>query len=108
MSFEPFAVAKAGVKPNVFLMADHGYPPYSTSIVGMAKTVADKPKVVEAFVKASMEGGKRYLADPAPADALIKKDNPNVTDEQLAYSVLKLKKLSIVTGGDAAKMDMAS
>ena len=51
-----------------------------------------------------MEGWKSYLADPAPANALIKKDNPNMTDEQLAYSVAKLKEMGMVTGGDAAKM----
>ena len=108
LSSEPFAVGKAGVKPNVYLMADYGYPPYSTTIVGMASTVADKPKMVEAFVKASMEGWKSYLADPAPANVLIKKDNPNMTDEQLAYGVAKLKEMGIVTGGDAAKLGVGA
>ena len=51
-----------------------------------------------------MEGWKSYLADPAPGNALIKKDNPNMTDDQLAYSVAKLKEMGIVTGGDAAKL----
>ena len=104
LSSEPFAVAKAGIKPNVFLLADYGYPPYATTIVAMAKTVADKPKMVEAFVKASMEGWKSYLADTAPANALIKKDNPNMTDDLLAYGVLKMKEMGIVGGGDAAKL----
>ena len=108
LSSEPFAVAKAGVKPNVYLMADYGYPPYSTTIVGMASTVAAKPKMVEAFVKASMEGWKSYLADPTAANALIKKDNPNMTDDQLAYGVAKLKEMGIVTGGDAAKMGIGA
>ena len=108
LSSEPFAVAKAGVKPNVYLMADYGYPPYSTTIVGMASTVAAKPKMVEAFVKASMEGWKSYLADPTAANALIKKDNPNMTDDQLTYGVAKLKEMGIVTGGDAAKMGIGA
>jgi NitT/TauT family transport system substrate-binding protein len=51
-----------------------------------------------------MEGWKSYLADPAPGNALIKKDNPNMTDDQLAYSVSKLKEMGMVTGGDATKM----
>ena len=50
-----------------------------------------------------MEGWKSYLADPAAGNALIKKDNPNMTDDQLAYSVAKLKEIGIVTGGDAAQ-----
>ena len=59
---------------------------------------------VAAFVKASIEGWKSYLADPAPGNALIKKDNPQMTDEQLAYSVAKLKETGMVGGGDAAKL----
>lgn len=55
-----------------------------------------------------MEGWKSYLADPAPANALIKKDNPNMTDEQLAYSVAKLKEMGIVTGGGAGKDGIGS
>jgi NitT/TauT family transport system substrate-binding protein len=46
----------------------------------------EKPALVQRFVRASMEGWKSYMADPAPANALIKKDNPNMTDEQLAYA----------------------
>ena len=64
----------------------------------------EKPDAVQRFVRASMEGWKSYIADPAPANALIKKDNPNMTDEQLAYGLAKLKEQRLVTGGDAAKM----
>jgi NitT/TauT family transport system substrate-binding protein len=70
----------------------------------MDKTVQTRTKAVASFIKASMEGWKSYLADPAPGNALIKKDNPNMTDEQLAYSVNKLKEMGMVTGGDASKM----
>ena len=35
---------------------------------------------------------------------MIKKDNPNMTDDQLAYSVAKLKEIGMLSGGDAAKM----
>ena len=35
--------------------------------------------------------------------SLIKKENPNMSDEQLAYSLQKLKEMGIVTSGDAAK-----
>jgi NitT/TauT family transport system substrate-binding protein len=51
-----------------------------------------------------MEGWKSYIADPAPANQLIKKDNPNMTDEQIAYGIAKLKEHQLITGGDAAKM----
>jgi len=103
LTSEPFAVQKAGVKANTFLFADHGWTSYATTISCMEDTVKNRPKVIDSFVKATMEGWKSYLADPAPGNALIKKDNPNMSDEQLAYSVSKLKELQMVTGGDATK-----
>ena len=44
----------------------------------------------------------QHLADPTAGNALIKKDNPNMSDEQLAYGVGKLKEMGIITSGDAA------
>jgi NitT/TauT family transport system substrate-binding protein len=108
LTSEPFAVQKAGVKANTFLFADQGWPAYSTTISCLEETIKTKPKAMEAFVKGTMEGWKSFLADPAPASALIKKDNPNMTDEQLAYSVAKLKEMGIVTGGGAAKSGIGS
>jgi NitT/TauT family transport system substrate-binding protein len=67
------------------------------------KLVKEKPELVARFVRASMEGWKSYLADPKPGNELIKKDNPNMKDDQLAYSLTKLKENQILTGGDAAK-----
>ena len=104
LTSEPFAIQKAGVKANTLMFSDFGYPAYATTISCMDKTVQTRTKAVASFVKASMEGWKSYLADPAPGNALIKKDNPNMTDDQLAYSVSKLKEMGMVTGGDAAKM----
>jgi NitT/TauT family transport system substrate-binding protein len=101
LTSEPFAVQKAGVKANTFLFADHGWTSYATTISCMDDTVKNRPKVIDSFVKATMEGWKSFLADPAPAAALIKKDNPNMTDEQIAYSVGKLKEMGIVTAGEA-------
>jgi NitT/TauT family transport system substrate-binding protein len=106
LSSEPFAIEKeAKFKPNVFLLSDHGWPPYSTTIVCMEKTVRERPKAVAAFVKASMEGWKSYLkGDPSPANALIKKDNPNMTDDKIAHGIKLLNETGMVFGGDAATM----
>ncbi|MGZ5271023.1 MAG: ABC transporter substrate-binding protein, partial [Ramlibacter sp.] len=104
LTSEPFAIQKAGVKANAHLFADKGWTSYATTISCMDETVKTRAKAVDAFVKATMEGWKSYLADPAPGNALIKKDNPNMTDEQLAYSVAKLKEMGMVTGGDAPRL----
>ena len=65
----------------------------------------EKPKAVAAFVKASMEGWKTYLkGDPSPANALIKKDNPNMTDDKIAHGIKLLNETGMVFGGDAVTM----
>ena len=104
LTSEPYAIQKAGVKSTVLMFSDHGFPAYATTVSCMEKTVKERSKQVAAFVKASAEGWKSYLENPAPANALIKKDNPNMTDDQLAYSVAKLKEMGMITGGDAAKL----
>lgn len=103
-SSEPFQAQKQGVKANFFLFADAGYPPYGTTIVTTRKMVAERPEVVARFVRASIAGWKSYLANPAPANALIQRDNPKMSDEQLAYAVQRLKDLKVFDGGDAATL----
>lgn len=106
LSSEPFAIeTEAKFKPTVFLLADYGWPPYATTIVCMEKTIKERPKAVAAFVKASMEGWKKYLtADASAANALIKKDNPNMTDIKIANGIALMKSTGMVFGGDAAKL----
>ncbi len=106
LASEPYSIEKEGkIKPTVFLLSDLGWPPYATTVVCTAETVKTKPKLVGAFVKASMEGWKSYLtADPAPANGLIKKDNPNMTDDLIANGIAKMKSEGMVFGGDAAKL----
>jgi NitT/TauT family transport system substrate-binding protein len=101
---EPYALQKAGVKANAFLLSDYGYPAYSTTIVCMEQTVRSRHAALAAFVRASIEGWKSYLADPAPGNALIKKDNPNMTDDQLDFSVRKMRETGLVTAGDAGRL----
>ena len=106
LSSEPYAVEKeAGFKPKVFLLTDFGWPPYSTTIVCMDKTVRERPQQVAAFVKASMEGWKSYLqGDPAPANALIKQANPAMTDDRIAVGIRLMNETGMVFGGDAATL----
>ena len=86
-SSEPYQAEQKGVKANFYLLADDGYPPYTGAITTTQKTIADKPDMVARFVKASMEGWKSYMENPAPGNELIKKDNPNMSDGQIAYGM---------------------
>jgi NitT/TauT family transport system substrate-binding protein len=100
---EPFAIEReGGFTPKVFLLADYGYDPYSTTIETSWRLVEENPDLVQRFVDASIEGWYSYLyGDPGPANALIKKDNPDMTDEQITYSIEKMKEYGIVDSGDA-------
>jgi NitT/TauT family transport system substrate-binding protein len=102
LTSEPFVIEKEGVKPVVMLLADAGYSSYGALIETSQKLAQDKPDLVQRFVNASIEGWYSYLYDdPGPANALIKKDNPEMTDALLAYGRDKMKEYGIVDSGDA-------
>jgi NitT/TauT family transport system substrate-binding protein len=102
---EPFAIEKsAGFKPDVILLADYGFNSYSTLIETRRDLIDKKPDLVQRFVDASIIGWYHYLyGDNTPGNAMIKKLNPEMTDELLAYSVAKMKQYGIVDSGDALR-----
>ena len=102
---EPYAVEKAaGFKPSVILLADHGFNAYSTLIETRREIVDKKPDLVQRFVDASAIGWYNYLyGDNSAGNAMIKKMNPEMTDELLSYSVAKMKEYGIVDSGDTLK-----
>ena len=101
-SSEPYQAQQQNEKVKFFLLADGGYPPYGSTIVTTEKMIAEKPDVVARFVKASLEGWHDYMKDQAPGNALIKADNPKMTDGQIAFAIERLKQSKAVDGGDAA------
>jgi len=104
-SSEPFQALQKGVPVKFFLFADNGYPPYGTTMVTTTKLVAERPDVAQRFVRATIEGWKSYLkGDPAPANSLIKADNPKMSDEQIAFGIKRLNELEVADGGDAKTM----
>ncbi|HLH89145.1 MAG TPA: ABC transporter substrate-binding protein [Xanthobacteraceae bacterium] len=107
---EPFAIEKqTGIKPKVFLLADQGFSSYSTLIETRRDLVENKPDLVQRFVDASIIGWYHYLyGDNTAANALIKKQNAEMTDDQLAYSVATLKEYGIVDSGDTLKLGIGA
>jgi len=107
---EPFAVEReGGFKPNLFLVADYGFDTYSTTIETMQDTIDTKPEAVKCFVEGSIKGWYNYLyGDNAAANAMIQKDNPDMTDEQIAFSIDKLKEFGIVDSGDTETMGIGA
>ena len=101
---EPLSIKQeAGFDPVVLLVADGGFSGYAQLFAVSDKMIAEKPDTVQRFVDASIEGWGSYLnGDPAPANALMKQANPEMTDALLAYGRGALNKNGILTSGDAA------
>jgi NitT/TauT family transport system substrate-binding protein len=107
---EPYTLETQGkIKPKVFLLADAGYPGYSNFILARGKDVRERPKVVRAFVDASIDGWNAFLnGDAKPAVALIKRDNPEMTDDIIAQAITQMKTRGMVQGADAAALGIGA
>lgn len=107
---EPFAIEReGGFKPNLFLLADYGFDTYSTTIEAMQATIDSKPETVKCFVDGSILGWVNYLyGDNAAANEMIKKDNPDITDEQIAFSIETMKEYGIVDSGDSETLGIGA
>ncbi|GCL65195.1 ABC transporter substrate-binding protein [Pseudaquabacterium pictum] len=100
---EPIYVENQGkFKPVVHLLADHGFSTYSTVIEARTDTVKNKPDLVQRFVDASAIGWVNYLyGDRKAANAMMIKDNPEMTVAEMEASVALMKSQGIVDSGEA-------
>jgi NitT/TauT family transport system substrate-binding protein len=109
LTSEPLSIRKeGGFDPVVLLLADYGYSPYSTTIETKRELVETNPDLVQRFVDASIKGWYSYLEDPAPGNELIKRDNPEMTDDQLDYSFEKLQEYGIIQSGEAETLGIGA
>ena len=107
---EPYAIrTEAGFEPVVLLLADAGFDGYGSLMTVRTALANDKPDLVQRFMDASIEGWYSYLyGDPAPAHALIKRENPEMTDGLLAYGHGVLKARGIVDSGDSETLGIGA
>jgi NitT/TauT family transport system substrate-binding protein len=107
---EPFAIEKQGnFKPKIFLLANEGFSSYSTLIETRRELVEKKPDLVQRFVDASIIGWYNYIyGDNKVANAIIKRENPEMPDDLLAYSVAKMKEYGIVDSGDSLSLGVGA
>jgi NitT/TauT family transport system substrate-binding protein len=102
---EPYQLELAGVKTNVFLLADYGYSDYAYTIETSRALVERNPDLVQRFVNATIEGCYSYLhGDPAPGNKLILEANPQMTPEVIANSIAVMRARQLVEGEDAATL----
>jgi NitT/TauT family transport system substrate-binding protein len=103
LSSEPYAIEKTGgFAPQVFLLADNGYPGYANMVLVPDEWIEDRPEVVQNFVEATVEGWMNYLyGDPSAGNELIKRDNPEMTDDLISQAIEKMRSHGIALSGDA-------
>jgi NitT/TauT family transport system substrate-binding protein len=101
LTSEPYTIEKeGGFKPQVFLLADNGYPGYANMVLVPQKWIDGNPKAVQAFVNATIAGWQAYVfGNPVPANTLIKYDNPEMTDGLIAQAIQKMRGYNLVQGG---------
>jgi NitT/TauT family transport system substrate-binding protein len=103
LTSETYSYEKEAKAPaKFFLLADNGWSTYSNTVETRAELVEKKPKQVQCFVDASTLGWVNYLyGDNKAANALIRKHNPEMTDDLIDFSIRKMKEYGIVESGDA-------
>lgn len=104
LTSEPYTIQTvAGFEPRVFLLADEGYPSYAAMVLAPNAFARDNAAALRSFIAASAEGWRDYIqGDGKAADALIRRDNPDMTQDVLDQARAKLKLNGLVDGGDAA------
>ncbi len=107
---EPFVIEQAGkFKPKIFLLADHGFDGYATTLETRLELLRDKPDLVSRFIEASIIGWYNYLyGNNKVANDLIKKQNPEMTDALIAFSTAKMKEYGIVDSGDSLTLGIGA
>lgn len=109
ITHEPLMIEKqGGFKPLVFLLADYGYLSYAATIETRKELVEKNPDLVQRFVDASIQGWYSYLQNPDPGNSLIKKENPKITDEELAYGLAKFKEYEMILSSEAQKQGIGT
>jgi NitT/TauT family transport system substrate-binding protein len=75
---EPVTAKRAGADPEVFLIKDIGYNPYSGVIFAREDYVRSHLKETKALLRAVRKGWADYLAQPEPINALMHTENPTM------------------------------
>lgn len=102
---EVYSITQAlGRPPEALLIADAGFGAYQTTIAISRRLATEKKDLIQRFVDATCEGWAQYLqGGPAieAANALIKRDNPEQTDDRIQFAIKELNARGIVLSGDA-------
>ena len=106
---EPLYAAAAGAEVDTYLLADHGWSTYSTTLETRQQLVEENPDLVQRFVNASIEGWYNFIyGDRSLAYAAIMDHNPEMTVEKLDAEMDQFAALGIIDVGDAETLGIGA
>jgi NitT/TauT family transport system substrate-binding protein len=110
LSSEPYSIEKTGgFTPQVYLLADNGYPGYANMVLVPDEWIEQRPESVQAFVDATIVGWMNYLyGDPSAGNQLIKRDNPEMTDDLIAQAIERMRGHGVALSGDAVTLGLGA
>jgi NitT/TauT family transport system substrate-binding protein len=101
---EPFIAEQQGGDPHVLMVSELGFNPYASLLITRSDTVAAKPELVAAMVRASKQGWQTYLEAPEKTNAAIHRQNEEMGLEILDYGATVLKDLCLPDAMPAAQL----
>lgn len=103
---EPFFAQQNGRPVRTLTLSSAGYDCYH-ALFTRRDFIREAPGVVRAFVAASIRGWRDYLeSSPAPADAIILKRNPQMTQALLEFSRTEMLRHGFVRGDPARREEI--
>ncbi len=90
---EPYVARKQGGDPQVLMLSDLGYNPYTSLLCTHDELVKQKPELVGRMVRASVRGWAKYLESPQETNEYICKMNPEMDLDILAFGAKTLAPL---------------
>lgn len=110
LTSEPYLIEQeGGFVPDVYLLADHGFDSYATTIETMRETLETRPEVVRCFVESSILGWYNYLyGDNTAANAEIMRLNAEFGQDKIDYAISQMIKYGILVSGDAETLGLGA
>lgn len=111
---EPFSLRQQGVNPDILLIHDAGYENYGTTINIGRSTLENRREVIQRFIDATMQGWDQYLKGPqggvdtAAANRLIRQQNPEMSEDLIAFGTRMMNEAGIIRSGDAATLGIGA
>jgi NitT/TauT family transport system substrate-binding protein len=101
---EPIAARRQGASPQVFLVADAGYNPYTAVLIARGDYVRANPERVEGVIRALRAGWQAYLEDPEPANKVMGQLNRTMDAQTFTEAAKAQEPLVLPEGMPAEKI----